>query len=255
MADKRGLTLAHIFNPSNEDEQKEFKGVEVAISDLIRERMSKAEVMENGDILEDLECSDETFILFLKNVTFDDDKDKIEECSGITFWDLDSKVVKVRDYRVSRNFVPILEKLFFKYGDISEKSPLNLGTKTRFLNIFCGVVHSMCNTKAKDINRTLLFNWWKNFKLVQEAKFDIQFAFDHLYRFAQSLIRILREYKIDNTTFDNQMKIDDLTTELDGLKVKQEEHIRSKKGKSKLEKDILVEDFELLSKMVWTDSL
>ena len=51
------------------------------------------------------------------------------------------------------------------------------------------------------------------------------------------------------------MKIDDLTTELDGLKVKQEEHIRSKKGKSKLEKDILVEDFKLLSKMVWTDFL
>ena len=67
--------MAHIFNPSNEDEQKEFKGVEVAISDLTRERMSKAEVMENDDILEDLKCSDETFILFLKNVTFDDGKD------------------------------------------------------------------------------------------------------------------------------------------------------------------------------------
>ena len=113
----------------------------------------------------------------------------------------------------------------------------------------------MCNTKAKDNNRTLLFNWWKNFTLVQEAKFDIQFAFDYLYRFAQSLIRIVWEYKIGNTIFGNQMKINGLATELEGLKVKQEEHIRSKKGKSKLEKDILVEDFELLSKMVWTDSL
>ena len=158
MADKRGLTLAHIFNPSNEDEQKEIKGVEVAISDLTRERMSKAEVMENDDILEDLECSDETFILFLKNVTFDDDKDKIEECSGITFWDLDSKVVKFRDYRVSQNFIPILEKLFIKYGDISEKSPLNLGTKTRFLIKYILWSYIACTIQRLRISIGLYFS-------------------------------------------------------------------------------------------------
>ena len=66
--------------------------------------------------------------------------------------------------------------LINKYKDISASSTLNPGTKTRFLNIFCGVEHNMCNTKVKDITWNLLFNWWKNLKLVQHAEFNIQFA-------------------------------------------------------------------------------
>ena len=30
--------------------------------------------------------------------------------------------------------------------------------------------------KVKDITWNLLFNWWKNLKLVQHAEFNIQFA-------------------------------------------------------------------------------
>ena len=85
-------------------------------------------------------------------------------------------VVKVKDYMISRNFADVAEILFDKYRDISASSTLNPGTKTRFLNIFCGVEHNMCNTKVKDITWNLLFNWWKNLKLVQHAEFNIQFA-------------------------------------------------------------------------------
>ena len=35
---------------------------------------------------------------------------------------------------------------------------------TRFLNIFCGVAHNMCNA---EVTPNLLFNWWKNFKILQ----------------------------------------------------------------------------------------
>uniref|UniRef100_A0A2N9IJN0 Zinc finger PHD-type domain-containing protein n=1 Tax=Fagus sylvatica TaxID=28930 RepID=A0A2N9IJN0_FAGSY len=167
----RGLTLENIFNSSNEDDQKEFEGVEVAISDLIRERMSRAEVMINRNhFLDNVDCSDETFIPVLKNVSFGDNNYKIEEFSGMTFWELDSEVVKVEHYMVSHNFVPILKSIFNKHGDICAKSTLKRGTKTRFLNMFCGVVYSMCNTMAKDINRNLLLNWWKNFKLVEHVR-------------------------------------------------------------------------------------
>lgn len=246
----RGLTLENIFNSSNEDDQKEFEGVEVAISDLIRERMSRAEVMINRNrFLDNVKCADETFIPVLKNVSFGDDNYKIEEFSGMTFWELESEVVKVEHYMVSHNFVPILESIFNKHGDICAKFTLKRGTETRFLNIFCGVVYSMCNTMAKDINRNLLLNWWKNFKLVEHAGFNIQFAFDHLYEVTQSLIRVVRVCDTDSTFSEYWRKMNDQTTELEKLKVQITVYINSKKGKSIPEKQRLIEDFELLSKM------
>ncbi|GMY39868.1 hypothetical protein FCV25MIE_35112 [Fagus crenata] len=259
---KRGLTLDYIFN-SNEENQKEFEGVEAAIDDLIgdltsrakftnRELLKEKKLKNTADFLDSV-YSDETFILLLRFVRFDNDgEDEELDFPKIIFWELESEVVKVRDYMVSRNFVPILESLFNKYGDIGANSTLNQGTKTRFLNIFCGVVQSMCNSKVKDITTILLFNWWKNFKLVQHAGFYIQFAFDHLSRLAQSWIRIRIESHSDRLLCDNQKRIDNLTTEMEELKLEQKRHIRSKKRKSILERDCLIADIELFWKTAGT---
>lgn len=249
---KRGLTLEFILNYSNEDAQKEFNGVEAAISDLIREIMPRAKFMNDDDIVEDFVCSDETFLQSLKIVSGRDDEWEFLE---MTFWELESEIVKVGDYRVSRNVAPILESLFNRFGDISASSTFNSGTKTRLLNIFCGVVHSMCNTMVKDINENLLFNWWKNFKLVQHAGFNIQFAFDHLYRFVNLLFRTGIEFKNDEDLWNYQKRIDGLTTELENLKVEQNQHIRFKKRKSILQRNYLIADIELLSKTVGTGLL
>ena len=183
---KRGLTLKEIFNSSNEDEKREFEDAEAAIVDLVEEIMSKADSGNRDSILEDLVNSDEAFIRILKNLNYPMRKDIL----NMTFLELESKVVEVRDYMVSRNCAPILEPLFDKYGDISASSSSNPRTKMRVLNIVGGVAQSMCNTKVKDITANLLFNWWKNFKLAQHVGFTVQFAFDHLYRLAQAQFRM-----------------------------------------------------------------
>uniref|UniRef100_A0A2N9ILU7 Uncharacterized protein n=1 Tax=Fagus sylvatica TaxID=28930 RepID=A0A2N9ILU7_FAGSY len=219
--------------------------------------MSRAEFMSNH-FLDNVNCSDETFIPVLRNVSFGHFEIWIKDFSEMTFWELDSvvvkvelesEVVKVGHYMISQNFVPILKSIFNKHGDICAKSTLKRETKTRFLNMFCGVVYSMCNTMAKDINRNLLLNWWKNFKLVEHAGFNIQFAFDHLYKVTQSLISVVRACDTDRTIYDYRRKMNNQTTELEKLKVQLTDHINSKTGKSIPEKQSLIEDFELFSKM------
>lgn len=190
---------------------------------MIGEITSRVKLTNMDDFLEDSVYSGEKFILLLKNFSFGF-KD-----SGMMFWDLESKVVNVGDYMVSQNFASILKSLFEKYGDISANSSLNPRTKTRLFNIFCGVAYSMCNTK---VTTNLLFYWWKHFKLVHHAGFNIQFAFDNLYRLAQSWFRLYQEFQTDKTLFSYHAQISDLTSKLEELKVEQKQHAASKKGKS-----------------------
>lgn len=117
---KRGLTLECILNYSNEDAQKEFDGVEAAFSDLIREIMPRANFMNHDDVVQDFVCSDETFLQSLKIVSGRNDEWEFLE---MTFSELESEIVRVGDYRVSRNFAPILESLFNRFGNISARLP------------------------------------------------------------------------------------------------------------------------------------
>ncbi|XP_075647213.1 uncharacterized protein LOC142618096 [Castanea sativa] len=242
---KRGLTLKEIVSSSNEDEKREFEDAEAAIVDLVGEIMSKADSGNRDSILEDLVNSDETFILILKNLKYPMGE---EDISSMTFLELESKLVKVRDYMVSQNCAPILESLFDKYGDFSASSTSNPRTKMHVLNIVGGVAQSMCNTKVKDITANLLFNWWKNFQLAQHVGFNVQFAFDHLYRLAQAQFRMEGEFKADAKLLESQIKIEELIlsqeTKLEVLKDKQKQLIRSKRRKSILEKECLIQDME-----------
>ena len=135
------------------------------------------------------------------------------------------------------------KELIRKYGDISANSSLNPRTETRLLNIFCGVAYSMCNTK---VTTNLLFYWWKHFKLVHHAGFNIQFAFDNLYRLVQSWFRLYQEFQTDKILFSYHAQISDLATELEEIKVEQKQHAASKKGKSLPEKECLIADMELI---------
>ena len=193
---EKGLTLKEKINSFNEDEKREFEDAEAAIENLVGEIMSKADsrnrdsiledlvnsdeafiLMSKADsgnrdsILQDLLNSDETFILILKN--HEDLVHSDEDILNMTFLELESKVVEVRDCMVSRNCAPILESLFDKYEDISACSTSNPRTKLCVLDIVGGVAQSMCNTKVKDITANLLFIWWKNFKLAQHVGFNV----------------------------------------------------------------------------------
>ncbi|XP_030967328.1 uncharacterized protein LOC115987863 [Quercus lobata] len=179
---------------------------------------------------------DETFISILKDLNHP----MREDILNMTFFELESEVVEVRDYMVSRNCAPILESLFDKDGDISASSTLNPKTKMHVLNIVGGVAQSMCDTKVKDITSNLLLNWWKNLKLAQNVGFNVQFAFDHLYGLAQAQFRMDREFRANLILYLSQMKIEKLPTILEVHKDEQKQFIRSRRKKSILEKDCLI---------------
>ena len=149
---------------------------------------------------------------------------------------------------VSRNCAPILESLFDKYGDISASSTSNPRTKMRVLNIVGGVTQNMCNTMVKDITPYLHFNWWKNFQLAQHVGFNVQFAFDHLYRLAQAQFRMEEEFKVDSKLLKSQINFEKLIlsreSKLEVLKDEHKQLIRSKRRKSILEKECLIQDME-----------
>uniref|UniRef100_A0A7N2LGK8 Phorbol-ester/DAG-type domain-containing protein n=1 Tax=Quercus lobata TaxID=97700 RepID=A0A7N2LGK8_QUELO len=187
-----------------------------------------------------ISTSDEIFIPILKKINHP----MREDILNMTFLELESEVVEVRDYMVSRNCAHILESLFDKYGDISASSTSNPRTKMRVLNIVGGVAQSMCNTMVKDITPYLLFNWWKNFQLAQHVGFNVQFAFDHLYRLAQAQFHMDCEFEANWDLYISQKKIEDLPTKLEVLKNKQKQLIQSIKKKSILEKERLTQVME-----------
>ncbi|KAL0007531.1 hypothetical protein SO802_009033 [Lithocarpus litseifolius] len=192
---------------------------------------------EDEDEMSDL---DKIVIPILKNINHP----MREDILNMTFLELESEVVEVRNYMVSRNCAPILESLFGKYGDFSASSTSNPRTKMRVFNIVGGVAQSMYYTKVKDITPYLLFNWWKNFKLAQHVGFNVQFAFDHLYKLAQAQFRMECEFRADKDLEISQQKIERLPTELEVLKDEQKQLIRSKKRRSIIEKDCLIQDME-----------
>lgn len=185
--------------------------------------------------------SAETFIPMLMDPNYRMRKKGI---SRMTFLELESELVKVRDYMVSRNCAPILESLFDKYGDISASSTSNPRTKMRVLNIVGGVAQSMCNTMVKDITPYLLFNWWKNCQLAQHVGFNVQFAFDHLYRLAQAQFHMDCEFVANWSLYSSQKEIEGLPTKLEILKNKQKRFIQSIKKKSIPEKERLTRVME-----------
>ena len=143
----------------------------------------------------------------------------------------------------NRHFSDGVEILFDKYRDISASSTLNPGTKSCFLNIFCGVTHNMCNTKVKDITWNILFNWWKNLKLVQHANFNIPFAkWSFAWTCTTTLSSWVHELRSDKTLFNSQKEIKDQTKKLDELKDKQKQYIKIKRRKS------ILDGFSLISK-------
>ena len=46
----------------------------------------------------------------------------------------------------------------------------------------------MINTKIVDVTEDLLLNWWTRLRILQFAKFKIQFAFDHLQRVVKAYL-------------------------------------------------------------------
>ena len=187
-----------------------------------------------------ISTSDEIFIPILKNINHP----MREDILNMTFLELESEVVEVRDYLVSRNCAPILESLCDKYGESSASSTSNPKTKMRVLNIVGGVAQNICNTIIKDITPYLLFNWWKNFQLSQQVGFNVQFALDHLYRLAQAQFRMDCEFEAKVELYFIQRDIEDLPTQLEILKNRQKQFIQSIKRKSVFEKERLTQDME-----------
>ena len=239
----------HISDQYSEMKTEEYTAsFQDHISDEYLRKMIDDYTASFQDHISDLQMKNELYTASVKDYIYELENAKLDvRDSGRTFWDLGSEVVKVGDYMVSRNFELILKSLFEKFGDFSADSTLNPRTKTRLINIFGGVAHSMCNT---EVTTDLLFNWWKYFKLVQHAGFNIQFAFDNLYRLAQSWFCLHREFVTNETLLNYHVQIRDFKTkfeELKVLKVEQMQCVAFTKRKSVREKERLIADIELIS--------
>lgn len=154
-------------------------------------------------------------------------------------WESQEEVVNVGDYMVPKRLVPILTHLLSKQGDISAKSFLSPRVKLILFNILCECIYSMINTRVVDITEDLLLNWWTSFKILQFARFETSFAFNHLKRVAQAYFGLFVKEKasiaLDNIDRDIAKHCEDI----EALKGKRERIKSAESTKSSLIEECL----------------
>ncbi|KAG7980724.1 hypothetical protein I3843_05G198200 [Carya illinoinensis] len=193
------LRLSKILKSLNEDESKELR--RVLEPRQIRQTVNAEEIFSD-DPGEDniLRFSDKGYTQFIK---FLDRGTEIsvelrEGGTEVRFRSLDAKshndyfaleeeVVNVGEHhKAAWTFAPILRILLSKHGDISSASTLSPNVKLFFLNMLCGCIYSMRNTKVVDITKDLLLVWWTSLRTCQDAGFEIKPLVDHLKRVAHA---------------------------------------------------------------------
>ena len=96
----------------------------------------------------------------------------------------------------------------------------------------------MTNIKVVDITAELLQNWWTSFKILQFARFETSFAFNHLKRVAQACFALFVEKK-ENFALDNIHK--NIANHCEATKALEENRDRIKVAKSA--KSSLIEEW------------
>ncbi|KAF5450702.1 hypothetical protein F2P56_031031 [Juglans regia] len=195
------LRLSKILKSLNEDESKELTRVLEARK--IRETFSAEERFFNDPEKDNvLRFSDKDYTQFIKfldrgiEISIDQLRDgsgsevlfrSLDQKPPYVYFALEEEVVNVGDhYKAARTFAHILRQLISKHGDISAASTLSPNVKLFFLNMLCGCIYSMRNTKVVDITTDLLLIWWTILRTCQVAGFEVQSVFDHLKRVADA---------------------------------------------------------------------
>ncbi|KAG7980721.1 hypothetical protein I3843_05G197900 [Carya illinoinensis] len=197
------LSLSKILKSLNEDESKELRRVLAEVRE-IRQTVNAEEKFFN-DPGEDniLRFSDKHYTQFIKFLDRGTEislelRDGGADSAEVLFTSLDKKshtdyfaleeeVVTVgKHYKAARTFAPIMRILLSKHGDISAASKLSPNVKLFFLNMLCGCIYSMRNTKVVDITADMLLIWWTSLRTCKEAGFEIQPLVDHLKRVAHA---------------------------------------------------------------------
>ena len=149
-------------------------------------------------------------------------------------WAPKEEVASVGDYKIIQRFSPILEHLLSKHGDISTMSMLRPRVKMYLYNMLCESIYSMMNTKVVDITEDLLLEWWTTLRILQFAKFKIQFAFDRLKRVMQAYLGLRVKKEVDNG-------LDKIDKDILALKEKRKRLIAAKSENSSLTEERLRE--------------
>uniref|UniRef100_A0A7N2MJ97 Uncharacterized protein n=1 Tax=Quercus lobata TaxID=97700 RepID=A0A7N2MJ97_QUELO len=149
-------------------------------------------------------------------------------------WAPKEEVASVGDYKIIQRFSPILEHLLSKHGDISTMSMLRPRVKMYIYNMLCESIYSMMNTKVVDITEDLLLEWWTTLRILQFAKFKIQFAFDRLKRVMQAYLGLRVKKEVDNG-------LDKIDKDILALKERRKRLIAAKSENSSLTEERLRE--------------
>ena len=252
---------------SEEDDDREYLNTSMLISVLAMETVTA----EEGDNNEDREYIKtfwpfiKGFIKFIKSqadgrkiseqletfLKYSENDDLLSERAHMQFlkfldcgkiihkpWESQEELVNVGDYMVPLRLVPILTHLLSKHEDVSAKSFLSPKVKLILLNILCECIYSMTNIKVVDITAELLQNWWTSFKILQFARFETSFAFNHLKRVAQACFALFVEKK-ENFALDNIHK--NIANHCEATKALEENRDRIKVAKSA--KSSLIEEW------------
>ncbi|XP_030945835.1 uncharacterized protein LOC115970322 [Quercus lobata] len=252
---------------SEEDDDREYLNTSLLISVLAMETATA----EEGDNNEDREYIKtfwpfiKGFIKFIKSqadgrkiseqletfLKYSENDDLLSERAHMQFlkfldcgkiihkpWESQEELVNVGDYMVPLRLVPILTHLLSKHEDVSAKSFLSPKVKLILLNILCECIYSMTNIKVVDITAELLQNWWTSFKILQFARFETSFAFNHLKRVAQACFALFVEKK-ENFALDNIHK--NIANHCEATKALEENRDRIKVAKSA--KSSLIEEW------------
>ncbi|XP_042981841.1 uncharacterized protein LOC122311359 [Carya illinoinensis] len=197
------LSLSKILKSLNEDENRELRRVIEARE--IRQTVNAEDKFFN-DPREDniLRFSDEGYTQFIKfldrgteiSVELRDGGAEVlfrslDAKSHNDYFALEEEVVNVGEHhKAALTFAPILRSLLSKHGDISAASTLSPTVKLFFVNMLCGCIYSMRNTKVVDITKDVLLIWWTSLRTCQVAGFEIQPLVDHLERVARAFFAL-----------------------------------------------------------------
>ena len=87
----------------------------------------------------------------------------------------------------------------------------------------------MTNTRVVDITKDLLLHWWTSLKMLQTARFEIQFAFNHLKRVAHAYFGLYVKKRVENfdkVLFELHKEVQNLQNKIEALE-KEREGIKS----------------------------
>ena len=213
-------TLSRFFESSSQDVIKELSCVFMAMKTLTTE---KDDHYEESRYLEDLLLPDMAYTQFMKFLDrgrgIHEPLETLEEVVNVGAY-MVSQVVNVGDYMVPMRLAPILKHLLSKHEDISAKSTLSPIAKLYLINILCECIYSMTNTRVVDITKDLLLKWWTIFKMLQFARFEIQFASDHLKRVAHAYFGLCVKKQVDNSLDNIDRDLAKLHKDIESLEKK-----------------------------------